>query len=92
MIKSFRHKGLEKFYRTGRTAGIQPAHANKLQLLLTALSVAENPQQMNTPGWNLHSLSGQLQGHYSVKVNGNWRLTFCFHGKDAEIVDYQDYH
>lgn len=92
MIKSFRHKGLEKFFRSGSTAGIQPAHAKKLTMLLTALDSAEHAGQMDAPGWHLHPLSGDLRGHWSVKVNGNWRLTFRFQDGDAEVVDYQDYH
>jgi len=47
---------------------------------------------MNIPGWGLHFLSGNLLGHYSVTVNGNWRMTFTFEGEDAILVDYQDYH
>lgn len=64
----------------------------RLNIQLSALDAAENPLQLNIPGWNLHPLSGDLKGHWSVKVNGNWRLTFTFNGTDAEIVDYQDYH
>ncbi|MDO5638375.1 MAG: type II toxin-antitoxin system RelE/ParE family toxin [Neisseria sp.] len=92
MIKSFQHKGLEKFFTTGSKAGIQAAHAAKLNILLTSLHAAADAAQMDMPGWNLHPLTGNLKGHYSVKVNGNWRLTFRFDGNDAEIVDYQDYH
>jgi proteic killer suppression protein len=47
---------------------------------------------MNAPGWKLHPLHGQLEGHWSVTVSGNWRLTFAFEGEDAVLVDYQDYH
>jgi proteic killer suppression protein len=47
---------------------------------------------MNLPGWRLHPLEGELAGHYSVTVNGNWRMTFMFDGEDAILVDYQDYH
>ena len=47
---------------------------------------------MNLPGWRLHSLEGALQGHYSVTVNGNWRITFMFDGENVVLVDYQDYH
>jgi len=92
MIKSFRHKGLEAFYLTGSKAGIQAHHANKLTILLTALTHAKGPQDMAAPNWKLHPLSGGLAGHWSVWVNGNWRLTFTFIGQDAELVDYQDYH
>jgi proteic killer suppression protein len=92
MIKSFKHRGLEKFFRTGSKAGIQPAHARKLELQLAFLDKAASPDFMDAPGWNLHPLHGELAGHWAVKVNGNWRLTFRFVGQDAEIVDYRDYH
>jgi proteic killer suppression protein len=92
MIKSFRHAGLGKFFFTGSKAGIQPSHADKLNLLLTTLNKARVPGDMAAPGWNLHSLHGDLKGHWSVKVNGNWRLTFRFEGEDVILVDYQDYH
>jgi proteic killer suppression protein len=92
VIKSFRHSGVERFFLTGSKAGIQPSHANKLNLQLTVLNRARKPEDMAMPGWNLHLLSGDLKGHWSVKVNGNWRLTFRFDGEDVILVDYQDYH
>lgn len=92
MIKSFRHKGLRKFFETGSTAGIQAKHATKLQIQLTALDSAKGPEDMNAPGWKLPPLEGSLSGHWSITVNGNWRLTFTFDGEDAILVDYQDYH
>jgi len=92
MIKTFRHKGLEVFFRTGNKAGIKPAHARRLRLQLAALDAAIGPQGMNLPGWRLHRLGGSLAGHLAVTVNGNWRLTFLFKGENAELVDYQDYH
>jgi len=92
LIKSFKHRGLEKFYKTDSKAGIQPAHAKKLRDQLSLLDVATKPDDMDKSGWQLHSLSGKLAGHWSISVNGNWRLTFRFTGVDVEIVDYQDYH
>lgn len=92
MIISFKHKGLERFYRTGSTSGIQSAHASKLSRLLARLDSAKTPNDMNLPGWGLHPLTGKLDGHWSVKVNGNWRMTFKIENGHAEIVDYQDYH
>jgi proteic killer suppression protein len=91
MIESFRHSGIEKFFKTGSKAGIQPAHAAKLSLQLYALDGARSPADLNTPGWRLHVLKGNLEGHWSIRVNGNWRLTFTFEGEDAILVDYQDY-
>ena len=92
MIKSFKHKGLETFFEIGSKAGIQPHHASKLSRQLRRLDEAKNSADMNLPGWRLHSLEGVLQGHYSVTVNGNWRMTFMFDGENAVLVDYQDYH
>jgi toxin HigB-1 len=91
MIKSFKHKGLEKFFTTGSKAGIQPAHATKLLEQLSLLNAVERVSSMNVEGWDLHPLKGNLKGHWSVKVNGNWRMTFRF-DEHAEVVDYQDYH
>jgi proteic killer suppression protein len=92
MVKSFRHKGLEAFFRLGSKSGIQPHHANRLRAQLTALDIARSPGDMNFPGWRLHALSHDLAGYWSVTVNGNWRMVFRFAGEDAELVDYLDYH
>jgi len=92
MIRSFIHKGLEAFFLTGSKAGIRPDHAKRLQLQLTALDNATGPQDMAVPSWKLHPLKGDLQGHWAITVNGNWRMTFRFVGTDAELLDYQDYH
>lgn len=92
MIRSFRHAGIERFFRTGSKAGIQPKHAEKLSLQLFALNRARSSMDMNAPGWFLHPLEGDLKSHWSVRVSGNWRLTFRFEGEDAVLVDYQDYH
>jgi proteic killer suppression protein len=92
VIKTFRHSGVEKFFRSGSMAGIQPKHAGKLRLQLFALDNAKRPSDMNAPGWFLHPLKGSMHGRWSVRVSGNWRLTFAFEREDAILVDYQDYH
>lgn len=92
VIKSFAHKGLERFFRAGSKAGIQAKHESRLRVQLGFLDHARVPQDMNAPGWRLHPLKGELDGHWSVDVSGNWRLTFRFEGEDAILVDYQDYH
>jgi toxin HigB-1 len=91
MIRSFRHKGLELFFRTGNKAGIEAAHAKRLRLQLALLDAAKHPADMNLPGWRLHSLRGELAGHWAVWVD-KWRLIFTFAGADAAAVDYCDYH
>jgi proteic killer suppression protein len=92
VIKSFRHNGIERFFKTESKAGIQPKHAAKLKVQLFLLNAVERPEEMNVPGWDWHPPKSDLAGHWAIKVNGNWRLTFSFEGKDAILVDYQDYH
>ena len=92
MIQSFKHKGLERFYKTGKKSGIQAKHAKRLQLILGRLNASTSPEDMNLPGLYLHQLSGNRSKYWSVRVSGNWRVTFRFNGVDAEVVDYEDYH
>jgi len=92
VIKSFRHKGLERFFKTGSKAGIQPKHAGRLRLQLGRLDAAHSALDMNLAGWRWHVLSGTLEGHWAVWVDENWRLTFTFAGVDAVAVDCRDYH
>jgi len=91
-ILSFRHKGLERFFTRGNTAGIQAKHAAKLRLILGRLHVAAEPRDMALPGLRLHPLTGDRKGDWSVAVSGNWRITFEFSGPDVKDVDYEDYH
>ena len=83
---------LERFFATGSTRGVQAKHADRLRLILGRLNVAADPRDMNLPGLSLHELHGTQNGTWAVKVSGNWRVTFVFSGKDAEGVDYEDYH
>jgi proteic killer suppression protein len=92
MIKGFRHKGLERFFTTGTTRGINAQHAAKLRRLLTALQMAVGPENMNLPGYRLHQLQGGRKGEWSVWVSGNWRMVFEFDGNEAVNVDLVDYH
>ncbi len=92
MILSFKHKGLEKFFRSGSKSGIQAKHANRLKLILGRLNASIAPEDMNLPGLYLHQLTGARSDIWSVRVSGNWRVTFRFNGEHAEIVNYEDYH
>ena len=92
MIKSFKHKGLEKFFETGSTKGIQSKHKTKLVMRLSALDTAFTMDDLDLPGFNLHQLKGQREETWSIKVNGNWRVTFLFKEGDVYIVNYEDYH
>ena len=92
MILSFKHKGLERFFKTGSKSGIKPSHADRLRLILGRLNASVVPEDMDLPGLFLHPLAGNRSGTWSVRISGNWRVTFKFNGPHAEVVDYEDYH
>ncbi|MFM9877519.1 MAG: type II toxin-antitoxin system RelE/ParE family toxin [Rhodoglobus sp.] len=96
MIRSFRHKGLGRFFETGSKAGIQPAHADRLQKQLTVLNQARSVADIPA-AWRPHRLEGRneaggLGGHHAIWVSASWRLTFLFEGHDIHLLDYLDYH
>lgn len=92
MIKSFRHKGLERFFRKGDHRGIQTQHASRAERILGLLDEASGPEQLNIPGFFLHSLKGERKGDWAMTVSGNWRITFRFDGEDVIVVNLEDYH
>ena len=92
MIKNFKHKGLEKFFTSGSTKGIQAKHKVKFRVQLAMLNASIEVEDMDKPGWGLHQLKDQRTGIWSVKVSGNWIVTFKFEDGDAYIVNYEDYH
>ncbi len=92
MIKSFRHKGLQRFFLEGTKKGIQPKHAEKLADILDTLDAASEIRDMRVPGSDLHPLKGDFRGFWSVRVSGNWRIVFRFENGDVFDVDYIDYH
>lgn len=92
MIRSFIHKGLERFFKTGKTSGIQASHTKRIRLILSNLDQAESADDMDLPGLQLHELKGKRRGVWAVSVSGNWRITFRFIDRDVEIVNYEDYH
>ena len=92
MILSFKHKGLERFFRTGSKSGIKPNHAKRLRLILARLNASVSAEDMDLPGLYLHPLTGNRLGTWSVWVSGNWRVTFNFVSQHAEVVNYEDCH
>jgi len=92
MVRRFKHRGLERFFLRGIKAGIRPDHDSRLRLILGRLNACVEPQDMNLPGLYLHELKGKRRGTWSVRVTGNWRVTFRFEGRDVVDIDYEDYH
>ena len=92
MIKTFKHKGLKKFFETGSKAGIQAKHERRLRMQLAAIDTASIIEDIDLPGFKLHPLRGNRDGVWSITVNGNWRVTFEFKDGNAYILNYEDYH
>jgi len=92
MIKSFRHRGLQRLYERGDSSRINPTLVEKVETALGLLDVAETPEAVNLPGYRLHPLRGDLRGFWSIRVSGNWRIIFRFDDRDVCEVDLVDYH
>ena len=92
MIKSFKHKGISKFFKSGSKQGIQAIHSSKLRIQLAALDTSRTIDDMDLPGYKLHNLKGSRKGIWSISVSGNWRITFEFVDGNAHLVNYEDYH
>lgn len=92
MIKTFRHKGLQRFWTKGETKKLPPKMVQKITLILDLLDAAEAPTDMNIPGLKFHGLTGPRKGDYAVWVTGNWRIVFRWKQTDAIDVNLEDYH
>ena len=92
MIKSFKHKGIERLFTKGNASGVQADYAPRITLMLDAIDVAEQVKELNMPGFRLHRLKGDKRNLWSMRVSANWRITFEFENGDAYILDLEDYH
>lgn len=93
MIYSFKHRGLKRFWTKGDGKYLPAKDLGKIEYILSHLDASEEPEDMDISGLNFHSLKGDKKGHYAVKVNANWRITFAFdQDNDAIDVDFEDYH
>ncbi|WP_455811090.1 type II toxin-antitoxin system RelE/ParE family toxin [Pseudomonas graminis] len=92
MIKSFKHKGLKKFFLKDDSSGIEQKLVGRIRNRLTVIDAADSIGAIDMPGYDLHPLKGDRQEIWSISVSGNWRITFRFIDGDAEILNLEDYH
>jgi proteic killer suppression protein len=92
MIRSIRHRGLQRFWTRGDASGLRPDWTAKIGRLMDALDLARRPQDLAITGTGCHALRGNLKGRYAMTVSRNRRLTFGWDGEDAVEVDLEDYH
>jgi len=92
MIKSFKHKGLQKFFAENKKKLLNKKQLPRIERLLDRLDTIVSVEDMGIPGYGLHPLSGDRKGTWSVKVSGNWRITFRFVEGHVFDVNLEDYH
>jgi len=92
MIESFKNKALEKLLKQGSGKGIPKELEKRLRIRLAVIDAATTIDEIRIPGYNLHQLKGDRQGTWSIKLSGNWRVTFRFEDGNAQDLDIEDYH
>lgn len=92
MIKTFKNKSLEKLFKEDISKKIPPELIKKLKIRLEVLDAAITIDDLRLPGYNLHELKGDRQGTWSIRITGNWRITFQFKDRNAFDVNLEDYH
>jgi proteic killer suppression protein len=90
VIRSFRNHGLKRYFEAGDPSGLSVPNVARIGRMLRALEAATRPEQVNLPGFYWHPLQGAAR--WTIRVTGNWRLTFAWDGADAVAVDLEDYH
>jgi proteic killer suppression protein len=92
MIKTFKHRGLQRYFETGISKAIPSVMKKRIQIRLNVLDRAKELRDLDLPGFDLHSLKGDRKGEYAIKTSGNYRLTFRFENGDVLDLDLEDYH
>jgi proteic killer suppression protein len=92
MIRSIRHRGLNRLYDRGDRSRVPADMADRIEDVLAALDSARTPEDLDRPYFRLHPLTGDRKGQWAVTVRANWRIVFRFEGSDACDVDFVDYH
>jgi len=92
MIQTYKNKHLEKLLKENRSRGIPQELEKKIRIRLSVIDAALIIDEMRLPGYDLHELKGDRKGTWSIKVSGNWRITFRFEDGKAYDVDLEDYH
>jgi len=92
MIGSFRSKALRALWEKSDPSGVNPSAAARLRRILAVLDSAESVRDLDVPGFRFHALRGFVPRRYSMRVTGNWRVTFAFEAGAAEAIELEDYH
>lgn len=91
MIGAFSSKALKRLWDKGQVKGINADHLRRVKTILSMLDAAETLNDLNVPGFHLHALEGK-PARNSLRVSGNWRITFEWSESTAGKIDFEDYH
>lgn len=92
MIRTIRHKGIKKLVQSNDRRGLNAEQLPRIVRVVALLDQAAQPQDLDIPGYHLHPLRGDLQGFWSVRITGNFRLVFRMEDGDVFDIDLVDYH
>jgi proteic killer suppression protein len=92
MIKSFRHRGLKRYYEQDDPRYLPPTLTGRIGKILGLMDAADSLDGINLPALRLHELTGDLKGHRSVSVTGNWRIIFTFKDGEFHNLELIEYH
>ena len=92
MIASFRSKALRALWEKNDPSGVNPNAATRIRRILSILDSAETIRDLDVPGFRFHALKGYDPRRYSMRVTGNWRITFAFGNGMAAAIELEDYH
>lgn len=90
MVRSFRRRGLKRFFERGDASLIRSDQRDLIEVMLGQLDVADSPEAMRISSYRLHALKGERKGYWSVTVKTNWRIVFRFEDGDAHDVELID--
>ena len=92
MIRSFADRKTEKFFSGERIktfSGFKKAAERKLVMLDSAEVLGDLLVQ---PPNKLEKLGGDRKGHYSIRINDQWRICFVWRNDGPHGVEITDYH
>lgn len=92
MIQTFRDKALERLLKEGNAKGVPKDLEKRIRRRLEVIDSATAIDDLKIPGYDLHQLKGDRRETWSIKVSGNWRITFTFINNDAYDLNLEDYH
>ncbi|RYC11864.1 type II toxin-antitoxin system RelE/ParE family toxin [Ciceribacter ferrooxidans] len=94
MIRSFADPETERVWSGLRSRKLPPDIQAVALRKLRMVNNARVLQDLRVPPGNrLEALKGDRAGHYSIRINEQWRICFKWHDggpSDVEIVDYHD--